>query len=121
MKNRCNNPKAGRYEDYGGRGITVCDEWMEFEAFYRDMGPRPSKHHSIERRENDKGYSKENCHWATKVEQMNNRRNNILYERDGVTKTLAEWCKEKERKYRRVYYRMKRDGWSFEKAIDTPT
>lgn len=122
MKNRCLNPKARKYDDYGGRGITICDEWKDdFIAFYRDMGIRPTKNHSVDRRDNDKGYSKDNCYWATRSEQGNNRRGNILYTRNGITKTLAEWCREKERKYKRVYYRMKRDGWSFEKAIDTPT
>lgn len=122
IKVRCYNEKHHSYENYGAKGITMSDSWRKsFEAFYRDMGPRPSSKHSVERRENNKGYSKDNCYWATTIEQGNNRRNNILYERNGETKTLAEWCRLLGRKYRRVYYRMKRDGWSFEKAIDTPT
>ena len=118
MKERCAYVKHISYSDYGGRGIAVCDEWKEsFDAFYRDMGPRPSKHHSIERRETDKGYSKENCYWATRTEQNNNTRRNIFYTRKGVAKTLAAWCKELDLSYNTVYARMNQHGWSFEKAI----
>lgn len=75
MKARCNNAKTKVYADYGGRGITVCPEWLNsFETFYSDMGPRPSKDYSLDRKDNDKGYYKENCKWATRVEQQNNTR-----------------------------------------------
>lgn len=95
IKQRCYNPKHDSYKDYGGRGITMCDEWKEsFEAFYRDMGPRPSHHHSIDRRDNDKGYSKDNCRWATWEEQNSNKRNSVFYEYKGIFKTLPAWCRE---------------------------
>jgi len=74
MKQRCLNPKAKRYADYGGRGITVSQEWMAFEGFFADMGPRPSVEHSIERVDVNKGYCKENCTWATDLQQRHNRR-----------------------------------------------
>lgn len=117
IKNRCYNKNEKSYPDYGGRGVTMCDEWKDsFETFYRDMGSRPSHKHTIERRENDKGYTKENCVWATRKEQANNRRNNLYYELNGESKTLQEWCDELCIKYMTVYARLKR-GMTFEEAI----
>ena len=118
MRQRCHNPKNKKYHLYGGRGITVCDEWKEsFEAFYRDMGPRPSPEHSIDRRDNNKGYSKENCRWATLVEQANNRRDNLYFDFDGDRKTLTEWCREFGLNYNRIRYLILKKGISFEDAI----
>lgn len=80
MKDRCNNKNNKRYSDYGGRGISICERWESFENFIEDMGKKPSSKHSIDRIDNTKGYSKENCKWATKSEQGANKRiykNNI--------------------------------------------
>lgn len=77
IKTRCLNENSDRYNDYGGRGIKICDRWKDsFENFLLDMGERPSASHSIERVKNDGNYEPSNCKWASKIEQANNKRNN---------------------------------------------
>ena len=76
MKKRCINPNNKDYDKYGGRGITICDRWLNsFENFYEDMGDRPFKGAQLDRKENDKGYYKSNCRWVTSKQNNNNRRN----------------------------------------------
>ena len=88
MKGRC-SPK-GKDPRYKGR--TICDRWMaSFEAFLTDMGPRPSTGHSVDRINNDLGYSPDNCRWATRTEQARNRKGNVFVTFNGETKTTAEW------------------------------
>jgi len=75
VKSRCLNKKSSNYKYYGGRGITICERWRNsFQNFWDDMGPRPNKDYSIDRINNDKGYSKENCRWTDKTEQARNQR-----------------------------------------------
>ena len=92
MKSRCFNPNVKQYKNYGARGITVCDRWIEsFENFLSDMGVKP-KGLTLERINNDGNYEPSNCRWATKYEQTINRRGNRLIQYRGVTKTLTEWA-----------------------------
>lgn len=74
MKDRCLNPNCQSFKNYGGRGITVCNRWLQYENFLADMGRKPSPAHSLDRINNDRGYSPSNCRWATQKEQTNNRR-----------------------------------------------
>lgn len=92
MRERCVRPKAPAWEHYGGRGITVCERWLEsFENFYADMGPRPDGM-TLDRIDNNGNYDPGNCRWATMEEQQNNRRSNVLVTLDGETKTLKQWA-----------------------------
>lgn len=74
MKNRCLNENYPRFNDHGGRGIMICERWMVFENFLADMGERPSKKYSIDRKDNDGHYEPSNCKWSTMVEQNSNKR-----------------------------------------------
>jgi hypothetical protein len=126
INRRCSNPGDKAYHYYGGKGITVCDQWLNsFEAFYEDMGPRPSPDHSIDRRENDKGYYKDNCRWATRVEQQNNRRNNVFYEYKGQQYTIPQLAELPEAKILGITSnvlnkRLHILNWSVENSVNTP-
>lgn len=90
---RCENPNSQEFHRYGGRGIKICDSWrLSFETFLSDMGNAPSPRHSIDRINNNLGYFKENCRWATMKEQCRNRRTNNIIDINGEKKCLLEWC-----------------------------
>jgi len=112
MKNRCYNEKSEQYKDWGGRGIKVCDRWLEsFENFLADMGARPSKNHSIDRKDVNGNYEPSNCRWATKLEQGENRRPNklILNIETGVFfNTLCEAANAHSIKRQALEQRLKR-------------
>ena len=118
MKQRCTNPNAHAYELYGGRGITICKQWQSFEQFFSDMGECPEGL-TIDRINNNKGYSPNNCRWATYKEQQNNRRDNRLFTYKDKTMTATQWAETVGLTCRQLIRRIDRD-WSFEEAINTP-
>jgi hypothetical protein len=119
-KERCTNPSSARYKDYGGRGIVMCKKWLtSFENFYSDLGPRPSRSHTLDRKNNNKGYSKSNCRWATRSEQANNTRVNRMVVFNNKEQTLMEWSIELGFEYKVVGARL-RLGWSVQEAFCTP-
>lgn len=120
MKDRCYNPAAAAYRNYGGRGIAVEEPWKSsFEAFYADMGDPPTNAHSIERRDVNGNYCPGNCHWATTDEQANNRRNNRKLTLNGITCTLTQWAAQIGITPCSLTNRLDA-GWSVERALSTP-
>lgn len=120
MKRRCLNKNYKWYKNHGGRGITICKEWIEsFANFFRDMGPITSDKHSLERKDNDKGYYPDNCVWATKHEQSRNTRQTKNITHNGKTQCLTDWAKETGIDRIVLHYRLK-NGWSIDKALTTP-
>lgn len=120
MLNRCLNPKHPSFHYYGGRGITVCQRWIDSpQAFVDDMGPRPPGA-TLERIDNNAGYSPENCRWATRAEQNRNTRRNVHLSYRGRDILLADACAEAGLPLvavlKRIFYR----GWTVEDALETP-
>ena len=114
---RCYSKTFQDYYNYGGRGITVCEHWrISFLNFLNDMGRSPSPMHTIERDDTNGPYSPENCRWATRSEQNQNKRNNILFTFDDRTQNLKQWCVELGISYGAARMRIKR-GWTVQKAI----
>lgn len=118
MLHRCENPNDKGFHRYGGRGITVCAEWHDFETFRRDMGDPPDNR-SIERINNNRGYSPDNCKWATDKEQQRNLRSNRMLTLNGVTKCASDWADIVGLTTSQICDRL-RLGWSAEDAITTP-
>lgn len=122
MLNRCRNPNVKAFPLYGGRGIKVCEEWLNFKRFYQDMGPRPSPEHSIERKDVDGNYEPNNCVWATFVEQANNRRMTRWVVYRGRRLSLCDAVREAGSviHYEAAAIRIFRSGWTVERAVETP-
>lgn len=116
MHQRCGNPKAHAYLNYGGRGIRVCERWQIFENFLEDMGHPPSRH-SLERCDNNGHYELGNCRWATQVDQLNNRRNNHVLEAFGKKQTVTQWGQEYSIPVTTLKNRIYRAGMSVEAAL----
>lgn len=119
IKQRCNNKKAASYPNYGGRGIRCAKRWQSFENFLKDMGPRPSPAHSIDRIDNNGNYSKRNCRWATRKEQMLNRYCTLVVTYEGQTKTLEEWAAVTGISHKLIKDRLER-GWSIRETLTLP-
>jgi hypothetical protein len=93
IKQRCLNPNAAKYKDYGGRGLKIAPQWFaSYETFLKDVGRAPTAKHTLERIDNSKGYEPSNVRWATRLEQSRNRRTNVYFTYEGVNKTLKEWA-----------------------------
>lgn len=121
MKQRCYNPKQIEFKNYGGRGITVCDQWRNsFLTFFKDMGSRPSADYSLDRIDNSKGYSPENCRWATRKEQCRNFRRNRLLMINGKSIVLAEAAEKLGVTGSCIRDRLIR-GWDIESAVTVPS
>jgi hypothetical protein len=119
MRYRCHNPEAAGYSKYGARGITVCDRWRnDFQAFFEDMGPRPSHQHSIDRIDNNGPYSPENCRWATPAEQCNNRRTNHIVTYGGSKMTIAQCAEAVGLTYEVLRHRISTLGEPAEVAVE---
>lgn len=111
MLQRCHNPQSKDYKNYGGRGIEVCDMWKEdFSAFLMSVGRRPGPEYTIERLDYNKGYEPGNVVWATRQDQVLNKRDNVNLTIDGVTKAVSQWALEGPVTSFTIYKRIKR-GW----------
>lgn len=121
MRKRIFDKTYHAYDHYKKRGITICDRWNDkndgFKNFYTDMGTRPGTEYTLERIDNDKGYSPDNCKWATMAEQTNNRENTIYAIVDGEKDTLANWARRKGLNYMKFYRQVIRLGVDPDKAI----
>ena len=117
MKRRCNVESDKSYPRYGGRGIKVCCEWeSDFVAFLNDVGLPPSMDHQIERVNNNRWYRKDNCVWATRKEQANNKSNNKVIHAFGVSMNQQQWADKAGIKRETIAKRLDR-GWSNERAV----
>lgn len=121
MKQRCFNVNRKEYPNYGGRGITICVEWLESKNFIDwSLNNGYADNLTLDRIDNDGDYCPENCRWVDRKTQQNNRRNNRLITYNGITKTITEWANDNGLPYYVLKKRLDILGWSFEKAISEP-
>lgn len=119
MLHRCTNSNYEQWSLYGGRGIKVCERWQYFEAFFEDMGKRPSKYHSIDRINSDGNYEPSNCRWGTLRQQNRNKRTNVMLTYKGETLCIQDWAARIGISSGGIQRRI-RSGWSIDKIIETP-
>lgn len=118
MRMRCLNRNSKDWSNYGGRGITICQAWLDsFEAFFADVGAKPSPKHSIDRINSDGNYEPSNCRWATIIQQAGNRRGNRRITFGGETLLLSEWAKRLGICNASLFERLAK--WPVEKALGT--
>ena len=115
MKSRCLNPKSHAWQHYGGRGITVCERWKQFKNFLQDMGARPEET-ELDRIDNNKGYSPDNCRWATKQQNCANTRRTNRLTHCGQTLSISEWARKVGLSRNTLKSRL-RYGWKLERAL----
>lgn len=119
MKQRCTNPKHKSYHRYGGRGITICERWLSsFEAFLEDMGEKPDGA-QLDREDNTRGYTPDNCRWVTPEQNSNNREVCRFIEYMGKRQTIAQWAREIGCSRQALRFRIEQE-WSPEEALTTP-
>ena len=118
MMNRCTRTANNRFKDYGGRGIKVCDRWLEFLNFYKDMGDR-ARGYSIERINNDGDYCPENCRWIPMADQQRNTRTTKHITFRGETRCIADWARELGLTEAALRYRLASQAWTFDTAMST--
>lgn len=121
MVQRVCNPDQTRRTFPYYQDIDIDPRWLKFENFYADMGDKPTNFASLERRDNLKGYWKDNVEWADDIVQANNRSSNVSIEYKGETRTLTEWCRHLDMSHTAVHLRINRRGWSPDRALSTPT
>lgn len=121
MLRRCEKTTDPAYCNYGGRGINVCASWKEFDNF-KEWAIKTGYHSSltIDRIDNNAGYSPNNCRWATVQEQANNRRNNLIVEYNGETRTITEWSRILNKRMKTLRWRIFTAGWDVKRAFSTP-
>jgi hypothetical protein len=121
MRYRCKNPNNSDYKNYGAKGISVCEEWdKSFDAFVSDMGSKPEGY-SLDRINPLGNYEKNNCRWASKCKQADNKASTIMLPYAGVVKTLTEWSRLLDMHRQTIYDRVFRLNWSIEDALTTPS
>lgn len=120
MRQRCSNPRAQNYVNYGARGISVDPRWDKFALFLEDMGHPPTLTHTLDRINVLGNYTKQNCRWATAEEQQNNRRNAVVLTGFGKTMTMKQWSRELGIRYDVMQYRIRTMGLSLEEAATMP-
>jgi len=120
MRQRCNNKNCRDYRWYGAKGIKLCKEWDSYLQFVQDMGEPPTSKHTIDRIDSTKNYCKENCRWVTQLEQVKNCSSNIRLTYNGKTQILSDWAKELNMSEGMIRQRIRKLGWSTEKALTTP-
>jgi hypothetical protein len=120
MKQRCNNPKAANYVNYGAKGLQVCERWAKFAVFLEDMGAAPTLQHTLDRMDNSKGYSPDNCRWADVETQQNNRTNGVHFVHNGEPMSAPQIARAVGMPVARMAHRLKKLKLTPQQAAGLP-